>query len=131
MPKFSKRSLDELGTCHPKIQMVFKSVVKFFDCSILKGKRDKAEQDRLYEIGKSEKKWPEGKHNTEPYSEAVDVTPYPIDWTDEKRFYFFAGFVLGMARQLGVNLRWGGDWNSDTQVQDQNFFDLVHFEIKE
>lgn len=32
---------------------------------------------------------------------------------------------------MGVTLRWGGDWDSDTEVNDNSFDDLVHFEIKE
>jgi len=27
------------------------------------------------------------------------------------------------------DLRWGGDWDRDTQVDDNNFDDLVHFEL--
>ena len=29
----------------------------------------------------------------------------------------------------GVEIRWGGDWDSDTQVKDNKFDDLVHFEL--
>jgi len=32
---------------------------------------------------------------------------------------------------MGVTLRWGGDWDRDTEVQDNSFDDLVHFEIVE
>jgi len=37
---------------------------------------------------------------------------------------------LTLAR-MGVDLRWGGDWDSDTEVRDNSFDDLVHFEIVE
>ena len=60
---------------------------------------------------------------------ALDAAPCPIDWEDAKRFYLFAGFVLGIARQLGIKLRWGGDWDGDFTWRDQKFHDLVHFEI--
>ena len=29
---------------------------------------------------------------------------------------------------MGIKIRWGGDWDSDTQVNDNKFDDLVHFE---
>ena len=32
---------------------------------------------------------------------------------------------------MGLKIRWGGDWDMDTQVKDNNFDDLPHFEIKE
>jgi peptidoglycan LD-endopeptidase CwlK len=28
-----------------------------------------------------------------------------------------------------VTLRWGGDWSMDFEVRDNQFDDLVHFEI--
>ena len=42
----------------------------------------------------------------------------------------FAGFVLGVANQMGINLRWGGDWDQDFEVQDNKFDDFPHFELK-
>ena len=32
---------------------------------------------------------------------------------------------------MGIDLRWGGDWDRDTEVRDNTFDDLVHFEIVE
>jgi peptidoglycan L-alanyl-D-glutamate endopeptidase CwlK len=59
----------------------------------------------------------------------VDVAPFPIVWTDTKRFYAFGGFVLGVAQGLGIRIRWGGDWNNNRYLNDQQFNDLVHFEL--
>ncbi len=134
MAMFSERSKRELKTCHPALQTVFLATVKYFDCTIIEGKRNKARQNRLQEIGRSKVRWPASRHNTveeDGLSEAVDVAPYPVDWDDIERFYFFAGFVLGIARSMGIQLRWGGDWDSDTQITDQTFNDLPHFELKE
>ena len=63
------------------------------------------------------------------YSRAVDAAPWPIDWQDTKGFYHFAGFVRGIAAQLGIKIRWGGDWSNNMNLNDQTFFDLVHFEL--
>ena len=62
---------------------------------------------------------------------AVDVAPYPIAWDDRERQTLFAGYVLATAKALGVELRWGGDWDGDTEVRDNQFDDLVHFELVE
>ena len=47
------------------------------------------------------------------------------------------GFILGVASQMGVNVRWGGDWSASSlykgkrTTKDNSFDDLVHFELKE
>ena len=30
---------------------------------------------------------------------------------------------------MNIKLRWGGDWDRDTQVKDNSFDDLLHFEL--
>ena len=129
MPKFGKTSKRRLKTCEKDLQDLFSEVVKYFDCSVLVGYRGRNEQDNAYESGHSKVKWPNGKHNKKP-SVAVDVAPYPIDWKDRERFIYFGGFVKGCAFRMGIPLRWGGDWDNDTQLSDNNFDDLVHFELR-
>ena len=129
MPKFGKTSKRRLKTCEKDLQDLFSEVVKYFDCSVLVGYRGRNEQDNAYESGHSKVKWPNGKHNKKP-SFAVDVAPYPVDWEDRERFIYFGGFVKGCAFRMGISLRWGGDWDNDTQLSDNNFDDLVHFELK-
>ena len=130
MPRFSKKSLSKLETCDKRIQDLFLRVVKKFDCTIIEGHRNKDRQNKLFKEGKSKLKYPKGKHNAIP-SKAVDVAPYPIDWNDRERFTYFAGYVLGIAYEMGLKIRWGGDWDMDTQVKDNNFDDLPHFEIRD
>ena len=40
-------------------------------------------------------------------------------------------FNLGIAKSLGLNIRWGGDWDMDFQVMDNRFDDFPHFEIRD
>lgn len=128
MAYFGTASTKRLATCDEKLQRVFQRVVQTIDCTILKGHRNKEEQDAAFASGNSQLKWPNGKHNKLP-SKAVDVIPYPIDWDDRERMTLFAGFVLGVAEEMGVRLRWGGDWNMNWEVGDNDFDDLVHFEL--
>ena len=130
MPKFGKSSKARLATCDNRLQQVFNEVIKTVDCSILEGHRSAERQDKLFEEGKTKVKYPNGRHNADP-SRAVDVAPYPIDWDDRERFHFFAGFVLGIAKSMGINLRWGGDWNQNFEVDDNQFDDFPHFELKD
>ena len=59
------------------------------------------------------------------------MVPYPIDWDDRDRFHYFGGYVLGVAKQMGLNIRWGGDWNQDTQSKDIKFDDdeIIPYDI--
>ena len=130
MPKFGNRSKERLATCDERLQKVFNEVIKYIDCSVLEGYRGEERQNRFYDEGKTKLRYPSGRHNNDP-SNAVDVTPYPVDWADRERQTLFAGFVLGIARSMGIKLRWGGDWNMDFKVQDNRFDDFPHFEIRE
>jgi peptidoglycan L-alanyl-D-glutamate endopeptidase CwlK len=132
MPKFSQKSLERLNTCDPRLVEIFEEVIKHYDCTIICGVRSKEEQDEAFRTGKSKLRWPNSLHNVsspDKKSRAVDVAPCPIDWTNYKAFYHFAGFVKGIAASKGIELRWGGDWDSDFDFKDQNFNDLPHFEL--
>lgn len=135
MPKFGKASLARLGTVDPHLQAVFQAVVQRFDCQILEGIRSPERQAELVAQGLS--KTLHSKHLT---GEAVDVAPYPVDWGEDgtgeqrqmaiRRFYLFAGFVLATAAEMGIRLRWGGDWNGNYDPRDNGTFnDLPHFEL--
>ena len=130
MPKFGRRSKERLATCDSRLQKVFNEVIKHVDCSVLEGHRGEERQNALFEDGKTQVKFPKGRHNSSP-SNAVDVTPYPVDWEDRERQTLFAGFVLGVAKLMGITLRWGGDWDMDFHVMDNRFDDFPHFEIRE
>ena len=129
MAKFGKTSKKRLSTCHKDLQTVFNEVIKHVDCSILEGHRSGERQDKLFAEGKTKVKYPNGRHNANP-SNAVDVAPYPIDWDDRERFHLFAGFVIGIAKSMGITLRWGGDWNMNFEVDDNQFDDFPHFELR-
>lgn len=129
MPTFSSFSRQNLRSCHPSLVLVFEEVIKHFDCRVTCGHRSEEDQMKAYHESRSTKQWPESKHNRVP-SMAVDVIPYPVDWEDIERFYHFAGWVKGIAQgKYDIKIRWGGDWDSDTEVHDQTFFDLPHYEV--
>jgi peptidoglycan L-alanyl-D-glutamate endopeptidase CwlK len=134
MPNYSNRSQEKLKTCHKDLQIVFNVVVRYFDNTIVCGERGREAQNKAVSDGFSKVKYPNSKHNKTP-SMAVDSIPYPIDWKDVNRMRYYAGFVVGIASYLyetGVikhRVRWGGDWDKDTQVNDQRFNDLPHFEL--
>ena len=130
MPKFSNRSRENLSTCDPRLQKLFWEVIKTFNCTIIQGHRNEIQQNEYYKNGRSKLQWPKSKHNRWP-SLAVDVAPSPINWQDTNRFYYFSGYVKGIARMMEIPIRWGGDWDDDTNTFEERFKDLVHFELPE
>lgn len=130
MPRFSKRSMDRLSSCHPDLQRLFISVIKTHDCSILCGHRSEADQEKAVSEGRSKVHFPDSRHNSYP-SNAVDAAPYPIDWNDLDRFAAFAKVVQSRAKDMGIGIRWGGDWDGDGNWRDERFVDMPHFELTE
>lgn len=132
MPMFGKASTERLNQAHPDLRRLFSEVIKHFDCTIVCSYRNQEDQDRAVKEGNSTKPWPKSKHNSFP-SLAVDAVPYypgGIRWSDKEGMCLFAGFVKGIALQLGIKIRWGGDWDGDNDRKDQTGLDdLPHFEL--
>ena len=49
MPKFGRRSRENLATCDDRLQKVFNEEIKTEDCSVIEGQRSKERQNNLYE----------------------------------------------------------------------------------
>jgi peptidoglycan L-alanyl-D-glutamate endopeptidase CwlK len=130
MPKFGEKSKKLLSTCHSDIQKVMNEAIKYTDFTIIEGARSLERQKELYSQGKSKIDGikQKGKHNYNP-SLAIDIAPYPIDWNDTKRFFFLAGTVLAIAKSMGIDMVWGGDWDADGDYADQTFNDYPHFQL--
>jgi len=132
MPRFGKRSKERLKGVDSRLVSVLNEVVKYFDITVIEGLRSQKRQNKLVAEGKSKTKF--GKH---VQGKAVDIAPYPIDWNARDDFHYLGGFVLGVASRMGIDVRWGGDWSDSSlsknarTTKDNNFDDLVHFEIKE
>lgn len=125
MPHFGKKSKERLKGVDNKLIKVLNELIKIMDVTIIEGVRSSERQERLLKQGATKVKY--SKHME---GKAVDLAPYPIDWDDLERFYYMGGMIRGIGKELGINVRWGGDWDSDGNIRDQSFNDLVHVEIK-
>jgi peptidoglycan L-alanyl-D-glutamate endopeptidase CwlK len=125
MYKFGKRSKERLKGVKPELVNVLNELVKIMDVTVIDGLRTKERQEELVASGASKTKY--SKHLE---GKAVDLAPYPIDWKDRDRFHYMGGMIRGIAKQLNVNVRWGGDWDSDGETKDNGFDDLVHVELR-
>jgi len=135
---FGSKSRERLNTAVEPLQRVAEKALSYgvMDFSVIEGHRTVERQKELYDQGLTQidgvdKK---GKHNETP-SKAIDILPYPPSvngvnvWNDNQRFCVLAGLMYAAASELGVNIRWGGDWDGDGNNADSKFLDLPHFEI--
>lgn len=116
--KLGKRSIERLSTVNPTLQaVILKSFETMpFDITVLEGIRSKERQAELFKSGAS--KTMNSKHLT---GNAIDIAPFPIDWNDKERFNEMAKNVYAAAKELGVKVRWGGDF--------KGFYDGPHIEL--
>lgn len=128
MPQFSDLSEQRLVTCDERLQRLLREAIKHVDFTVIYGHRTQEEQDDAFRQGASTLRWPKSKHNKQP-SLAVDIAPYPIDWSDTARFARLAGYIERIAQEQGVKIRWGGDWNGNYRTKDERLVDMPHIEL--
>jgi len=141
---YGSRSIAKLDTAHHELVETFHLYRQrqFYDITIIHGWRGEAIQHQAFIEGNSTKDWPDSKHNIlgpdgEPLSNAIDYGPWcyvpelgkmGVPWKDTHAFAIIGGLLLACARELGYNLRYGGDWDMDGQTTDQNLMDWGHIE---
>ena len=153
MPAFGESSIAKLNTVAPELRTICERLVQVYDITVVYGHRGRDAQDKLVRMGYSKIPWPTSKHNYDP-SLAVDIAPWingRVIWGDGTglsspaanrhemenaqnrelaEIYLMAGRFLQIAYDLGIKVRWGGDWNRDNHTFDNRFNDLFHFELE-
>ena len=110
-----RESKRRLATCDARLQQLVTAVAADVDAGLVPGvsdilvacgHRNQADQDREFAEGDSTKRWPDSKHNTLP-SRAVDVWPYPVDWTRAglPAFKALRSAFKAKAAELGIPIR--------------------------
>lgn len=135
--RFSKRSLAALEGVHPDLVRVATRAIAIgtVDFMVIEGLRSTARQKALYAQGRAAPgkivTWTmKSRHLAQPdgFAHAIDCLPAPYDWRARRPFEQMAEAMLGAAKALGVNLRWGGDWDGDGK-SERGESDLPHFEL--
>lgn len=126
MFKFSRRSEENLNGVHPDLIKVVRRALQLsaVDFTVIEGVRTKARQKSLFAQGAT--KTMNSRHLT---GHAVDLVPYPLDWNNKHAFEQIAQAMLNAAKELGIAIRWGGDWNQNGRSDDEKFYDGPHFEL--
>jgi len=143
----SKASLEKLKGVHPDVVKLFKKAIKDspYDFRITHGVRSPEEQNKLFQLGRTVKGKKvtncDGyviKSNHQPKSDgfgyAVDIficgyvdNGKYVKTTSQEGYEYsklkaVAEHIKLIAKRLGVNISWGGDWT--------RFKDYPHFELK-
>lgn len=141
---FGRHSQEQLAGVDDRLVRVCKRALSYglIDFRVDSGARTDEEQAELYAQGRTKPgtivtnaKPGQSKHGVGPLSgrdksHAVDLIPVaPVNWEDRERFAMLAGIMFVAAREEGVDIRWGGDWDGDGQTRDERFRDSPHFEL--
>lgn len=138
--KLSRKSLENLRGVHPSLVFIVQSTIEtgIMDFSVNEGVRTLERQKKLVSEGFS--KTMKSKHlvQSDGYGHAVDLYPYPIDMeavnrnnaVEIVRFGVLAGIIKSIAWTHGIEIEWGGDFDSDGQTLDSTFFDAPHIQLK-
>ena len=132
--RWSSASARKLDSCETPLQEIMNSVLAHFpfDVVIIEGHRSNARQQQLFDAGKSKALPGQSKHNRFP-SEAVDAAPLvdgKIQWNNRDLWIQFASFVKAIGASQGYDIRWGGDWDGDLNIEEHSFLDFPHFEYR-
>lgn len=124
--KLSARSIDKLNGVHADMVKVVKRAIEItsVDFSVTEGLRSIERQKEL--VAKGASKTMKSRHIT---GHAIDVAAFidgKISW-DWKYYENIADAMKQAAKEVGVNIEWGGDWVS---FKDGPHFQLPHGEYK-
>jgi hypothetical protein len=147
---FGIASTKELVTLHPDMQIVLSNAIQVYNFSIHQGARTVEEQIR--NIRKRASKTLDSYHiprdknghydpsvpclaaDILPYQKGVNPWPQPNDSLEVRekkkgRFYYMQGIVYKAARDEGIAIVQGVDWDHDADFFDQSFDDLPHVQL--
>jgi len=133
--RFGRNSILHIENLESGLAYVAREAMAYgiMDFAIIESHRKKEVQDSYFHTSpqKTKVKWPNSKHNSMP-AKAFDAVPYingKISW-NKLHCCVLAGIIQAAAAKLGIAIRWGGNWDMDGEpVTDQDFQDLVHFEV--
>lgn len=132
MNKFGPLSTSRLIGVTPNLIRLAKAGLDDFDIVVVCGGRTLAEQVQMVQKGVSKTMNSMHLKQVDGLFHALDLIPRPtFDWNAtgyDRDLILFGGYMLGRARELGITIRYGGDWNGDWRNSDNGFQDLDHFE---
>jgi len=128
------RSEKNLVGVDEALAKVVRAVAEKYDILVIEGVRTKERQADLYSQGRTKPgkiiTWTmDSKHLTGDAVDVVMLKNGTIDWNDTKSFVELGTVMVDTAKQLGVKLRWGYDWDGDGVLKEKGESDGPHFEL--
>ena len=116
--KLGTRSRQNLSGVHPDLVAVVERAIQITkqDFVVIEGVRNIDRQRQLVKAGKS--KTMNSRHLT---GHAVDICPYPVDWSSKEKFQAINDAMDKASEELGITVEWGGDW--------KNAWDKPHYQL--
>ncbi len=131
-----ERSEKRLEGVNPTLVSIVRRAAKRlpFSLFVVEGLRTRERQAELYAQGRTKpgKKVTWTLHSKHLEGKAVDLAPIidgVIDWNDLKKFDQIARAMIEAAKEVGVPIRWGGDWDMDGLPRERGESDSPHFEL--
>ena len=117
---FGNKSKERLSGVHPDLVGVMEEAIKEspLDFSITEGLRTKERQQELFSAGKSQTM--NSRHLTGKAVDIAVIKDGTVTW-DFKYYQLVADHIKKVAKELGIDIIWGGSWVS--------FKDGPHFEL--
>lgn len=130
------RSLTRLHRLHPKLAACVALAITKCECDFTVSEtiRTMDRQKGLY-YGKPQKTWTlNSKHliQDDGFGHAVDLVPLVDGKIDWDKCNLIAKSMFESAKEIGITIRWGGDWNQNGSSKDEHqrgSYDGPHFEI--
>jgi peptidoglycan L-alanyl-D-glutamate endopeptidase CwlK len=148
LPSFSQRSLERRAGVHPDLCRLADRAVLRFDCTVLHNGGVRSPELQLDLYNQKLTKTLDSKHlmQMDGWGHALDLAPW---WPDEphvrwpgeegiseaerierwRRWSAFGGYMMGLAEWMGINVRWGQDWDRDWNFAEHSFIDSPHWEL--
>ena len=132
-------SQSKLVGVHPDLAKVVRRAIEIspVDFKVIEGVRTPERQRQLYAQGRTKPgpvvTWTlKSNHfkQADGYGHAVDLLPAPYDWKASGPFDAMAKAMLAAAKELGIGIRWGADWDSDGKPREKGETDSPHFELR-
>jgi len=132
--KLSNRSLRRMAGVNQKLVNIVELAIQRtpidFGVAWMGGLRTAEEQNQLFKDGYSKCDGYEI-HSKHQLGNAVDLNVFVgSKFVENKEMLcVVAGVMFACADELNINIRWGGDWDSDSDLRDNKFNDLYHYEL--
>lgn len=134
-----KVSRERLAGVDPRLVAVVERAIAISDVDfkVVEGVRTPERQRELYAQGRTKPgdivTWTLNSNHfvkADGFGHAVDLLPAPYDWKNlDGEFDRMAEAMFTAADQLGVEIRWGADWDRDGKPRERGETDSPHFEL--